>query len=90
MGAGAEGQPHRHPRPAEAARLNDWFVSIGLGYGDQVAIVNDGYYGPALREGIANVVARHGLLVARLCSFLRQRPPDGQVAQAGAAALGAG
>src|SRR3546814_7563934 len=38
---------------SEARRLDDWFVSIGLGYGDQVAIATDaGYYSPALREGI--------------------------------------
>ena len=41
----------------EAGRLNDWFASIGLGYGDQVAIVTDaGYYSPGIREGIADVV----------------------------------
>lgn len=65
--------------PAEAARLNDWFVSIGLGYGDQVAIVNDGYYGPALREGIANVVARHGLLVGEDSSAIAGAAPQGSV-----------
>ena len=65
--------------PAEAARLNDWFVSIGLGYGDQVAIVNDGYYGPALREGIANVVARHGLLVAEDSSAIAGAAPQGSI-----------
>lgn len=50
---------------AEALRLNDWFVSIGLGYGDNVAIVTEGgYYSPAVREDVAAIVARHGLLVS--------------------------
>ncbi|MEC3910679.1 CpaD family pilus assembly protein [Sphingobium sp. CR2-8] len=51
--------------PTEAIRLNDWFVSIGLGYGDSIAIVTEGgYYSPALRDDIGDVVARHGLLIA--------------------------
>lgn len=36
--------------PAESRRLDDWFTSIALSYGDQVAIVSDGYYGPALHD----------------------------------------
>lgn len=64
--------------PVEAIRLNDWFVSIGLGYGDNIAVVTDGgYYSPALRDDIADVVARHGLLVSE----------DGS-AEAGQAAAG--
>lgn len=62
---------------AEAGRLNDWFASIRLGYGDQVAIVSDGYTGPALREGIANVVARHGLLVGEDSSAAAGSAPQG-------------
>lgn len=51
--------------PAEAIRLNDWLLSIGLGYGDNIAIVTDGgYYSPAMRDDVASVVARHGLLVS--------------------------
>lgn len=65
--------------PAEARRLNDWFASIGLGYGDQVAIVSDGYYGPSLRDGIADVVARHGLLVGEDSSASAGAAPQGMV-----------
>lgn len=65
---------------AEAARTNDWLVSIGVGYGDQVSIVTDaGYYSPTLREGIADVVARHGLLVSEDSSAAAGTPADGSV-----------
>ncbi|MBH1998353.1 MAG: CpaD family pilus assembly protein [Sphingomonadaceae bacterium] len=62
---------------SEARRLEDWFASIGLGYGDQVAIVSDGYYGPALRDGIADVVARHGMLVGEDSSATAGAAPQG-------------
>lgn len=65
---------------SEAIRLNDWFASIGLGYGDQVAIVTDGGYdGPGLRESIADIVARHGLLVAEDSSAAAGSAPQGSV-----------
>jgi pilus assembly protein CpaD len=65
--------------PSEAGRLNEWFASINLGYGDQVSIVSDGYYGPALREGIANVVARRGLLVGEDSSAVAGVAPQGAI-----------
>ncbi|MFC3442200.1 CpaD family pilus assembly protein [Sphingobium rhizovicinum] len=66
--------------PAEAGRLNDWFASIGLGYGDQVAVVTEGgYYSPAIREDIANVVARHGLLVGEDSSAVAGTAPAGSI-----------
>jgi len=66
--------------PAEAIRLNDWFVSIGLGYGDHVAIVNEGsYFSPALRDDVADVVARHGLLIAEDSSAVAGEAPAGSV-----------
>lgn len=64
---------------SEARRLDDWFVSIGMGYGDQVAIVTDGYSTPSLREGIADVVARHGMLVGEDSSAAAGTAPDGSV-----------
>lgn len=64
----------------EGQRLNEWLVSIGLGYGDQVAIVTDtGYFSPTLRDGIANLVARHGLLVGEDSSAAAGAPPAGAV-----------
>jgi pilus assembly protein CpaD len=64
----------------EANRMNDWFASIGLSYGDQVAIVTDaGYYSPTMRDGIADVVARHGLLVSEDSSAAAGAAPEGAV-----------
>ncbi|WP_176590178.1 CpaD family pilus assembly protein [Sphingobium sp. EM0848] len=65
---------------AEARRLDDWFVSIGLGYGDQVAIATDtASYSPSLRDGIADVVARHGMLVGEDSSAAAGVAPQGAV-----------
>ena len=64
----------------EARRLNDWFASINLSYGDQIAIVTDsGTYSPGLRDGIADLVARHGLLVGEDSSAAAGAAPDGTV-----------
>lgn len=66
--------------PREAVRLNEWFASINLSYGDQVAIVTDaGYYSPGLRDGIADLVARHGLLVGEDSSAVAGTAPEGAV-----------
>ncbi|WHO38101.1 CpaD family pilus assembly protein [Sphingobium sp. AP49] len=65
---------------SEAGRLNDWFASINLGYGDQVAIVTDaGYYSPSLGDDIANVVARRGLLMSEDSSAAAGAAPEGSV-----------
>lgn len=65
---------------SEARRLDDWFASIGLGYGDQVAMATDAAsYGPSLREGIADVVARHGMLVGEDSSAAAGTAPQGSV-----------
>lgn len=66
--------------PAEAARLDDWFASIKLAYGDRVAIVTGtDDYTPALGEDIANAVARHGLLLAQDSSAAAGAAPAGSV-----------
>lgn len=64
---------------SEARRLDDWFTSIDLGYGDQVAIVTDAYYSPSLRDGIADVVASHGMLVGEDSSAAAGAAPNGSV-----------
>lgn len=49
---------------SERERLEGWLQSIDIGYGDNVAIATGGDgYSRAMRDGIALVVARHGLLV---------------------------
>ena len=50
---------------SEQARLDAWFASIDLGYGDRVAIDEPrGYEDAAARRDIARVAARYGLLVS--------------------------
>ena len=64
----------------EARRLNDWFVSIRLGYGDQIAIAGDAAYAsPAVRDGISDVAALHGLLVGEDSSAFAGNAPAGSV-----------
>ena len=48
----------------EMARLNDWFETIGLAYGDRIAI-DDPMASPAVVEDVAAVASRYGLLVSQ-------------------------
>jgi pilus assembly protein CpaD len=48
--------------PAEAQRLDAWFSSLGLRYGD--AIYVDGAYSDMARADIARIAGQYGLLVA--------------------------
>ena len=47
----------------EQQRLADWFDSLGLKYGDRIAL-DGGVGNDALREDVAAIAARHGLLLA--------------------------
>jgi pilus assembly protein CpaD len=50
---------------ADQARLDAWFRSIGLRYGDRIAIdAAHGYDYPAARNDVAAVAARYGLLLS--------------------------
>lgn len=48
--------------PAESARLNGWFSSLGLGYGDSIYV--DGAYAGAARDDVARVAGQYGLLLS--------------------------
>ena len=48
--------------PAESARLDGWFRSLDLGYGDSIYV--DGAYAGAARDDVAQVAGRYGLLVS--------------------------
>ncbi len=64
----------------EAQRLEGWLSSIGVGYGDDVALAGDGaYIAPGIRDGIAAVVGRHGLLLGEDNSAQAGHAPDGSV-----------
>ena len=58
LAAGAEGLPI-----PEQQRLADWFDSLGLKYGDRVALDGGAGY-DAAREDIAAIAGRRGLLLA--------------------------
>lgn len=63
---------------AEADRLRGWFDSIGLRYGDTVAIDEDGQ-GSAARGDIARVVDEYGLLLSHGSPVTQGRAPAGSV-----------
>jgi pilus assembly protein CpaD len=63
--------------PAEQARLDAWFGSLQLGYGDRV-FVDGGYADPRARDDVARVASAYGLLLS-----------DGAPVLAGAAQPGA-
>ena len=46
----------------EQARLADWFETLDLGYGDRISI-DDPTASPAVREDVAAVASRFGLLI---------------------------
>lgn len=50
--------------PGEARRLDGWMASLGLGYGDRVAIDDPSPYDHASRDAIASTVAHYGLLLS--------------------------
>jgi pilus assembly protein CpaD len=47
----------------EQKRLTDWFEAMSLGYGDRVAI-DSGMTSEAIREDIAAIAGRHGILLS--------------------------
>jgi pilus assembly protein CpaD len=59
LAAGASGLP-----VPEQQRLGAWFESLGLKYGDRVAIDGSGVNNAAVQEDVAAIAARHGLLLA--------------------------
>jgi pilus assembly protein CpaD len=63
---------------AEADRLRGWFDSIGLRYGDTVAIDGDGN-DSAARADIARVVDEYGLLMSHAAPVTGSRVPAGSV-----------
>jgi pilus assembly protein CpaD len=63
--------------PVEAARLDGWFRSMELGYGDQVFV--DGPLGYAARDDIARVAGQYGMLVSLGAPMTAGAVPQGVV-----------
>lgn len=47
---------------SEEARLDGWFRSLQLGYGDSIFV--DGLYSDGVRNDVARVAAKHGMLLS--------------------------
>lgn len=62
---------------SEDARLDSWFRSLQLGYGDSIYV--DGPYSDAAREGVARVAGRYGLLISAGSPVTQGSIPPGSV-----------
>jgi len=49
---------------SELGRLNQWFRSLQLGYGDRVAVETDGYADERVMRSIGGVASDYGILVS--------------------------
>jgi pilus assembly protein CpaD len=66
--------------PSERARLAGWLEALNVGYGDQVALASgDNYISPALRDSVAEVLSRRGMLVDDDTTGIGGRAPYGAV-----------
>lgn len=66
--------------PTEQGRLSGWLDSLEVGYGDHVAIAMDeNYVTPAMRDGVAEVLSKRGMLVEEDTSAQAGRAPYGSV-----------
>lgn len=63
--------------PAEAARLDGWFQSLDLGYGDSIFV--DGAYAETARAQVADIAGRYGLLVLPAAPVTAGAVPPGMV-----------
>ena len=63
--------------PAEVARLDGWFRSLDLGYGDSIYV--DGPYAESARADVARLAGQYGLLVSTGAPVTEGRVPDGAV-----------
>ncbi|MDP9424176.1 MAG: CpaD family pilus assembly protein [Pseudomonadota bacterium] len=62
---------------AERARLDGWFRSLQLGYGDSIYV--DGAYSEAARNDVARVAGQYGMLVSSGAPVTQSTIPPGSV-----------
>ena len=62
---------------SERARLDGWFRSLGLGYGDSIYV--DGAYSDGARNDVARVAGQYGLLVSTGAPVTQGSIPPGSV-----------
>lgn len=63
--------------PGEDARLDAWFRSLQLGYGDSIYVDGANAYGA--RDNVASIAGRYGLLVSSGAPVTQGNVPDGSV-----------
>lgn len=63
--------------PEEFARLDGWFRSLELGYGDSIFV--DGAFADAARAQVAQLAGRYGLMVLPAAPVTAGLLPDGSV-----------
>ncbi len=64
--------------PEDQKRLIAWFRALSLGYGDHVTLAENSAYGsPALRDAVADMVGRFGLLIEGEAPATVGEPPAG-------------
>jgi pilus assembly protein CpaD len=61
----------------EASRLDGWFRSLNLGYGDTISV--DGPYAEGVRGEVAQVAGRYGMMVSNGAPVTAGALPDGIV-----------
>jgi len=63
---------------AERARLRAWFTSLGLGYGDRIAVEALDRDDPA-RADVARIAAEYGMLLSDTAPLVPGRPEPGAI-----------
>lgn len=63
--------------PSERARLDAWFRSLQLGYGDSIYV--DGAYSEAARSDVARVAGQYGMLISTGSPVTQGSIPPGSV-----------
>lgn len=63
--------------PGEAARLDSWFRSLSLGYGDTIYV--DGPYAAGVRGEVAQIAGQYGMMVSSGAPVTVGALPDGAV-----------
>ena len=63
--------------PSEVTRLNDWFRTLELGYGDSIFV--DGPYADTARQQVADVAGDYGMMVLAAAPVTAGAVPDGAV-----------
>jgi pilus assembly protein CpaD len=64
--------------PAERARLDHWFQSLALGYGDHIFVDEGQGYGPGRRD-VARTAAEYGILLSEGAPITEGSVPPGGV-----------